>query len=249
MEINHLIPEPQMRNMFGPFDDKEYYLNLGKKQADEVIEWLSIKPEDKILDVGCGCGRIAIHFLNYLSEQGKYFGIDISKDFISYCNNNISTLKNNYQFQFIDAYNGAYGIEGKLKANEVTFPVESESMDAVIMWSVFTHMNLKDIDSYLKEVYRVLKKGGKFIASLNLYNQFIRRQIEMNKSQLDIKHAVDEYSYTLHPEIPEWGFAHNEDRLKELYWESGFIIREIKYGSWSCKELTGEFHDCVIAEK
>lgn len=249
MEIKHLIPEPQIRNQFGPFDDKEYYFNLGREQAEKVIQYLNIKPEYKILDLGCGGGRIAIHFLNYLSEQGKYIGIDINKDFIGYCSNNITVLKDNFQFKFIDVYNGAYGREGKLKADEVIFPIESESMDVVILWSVFTHMNLADISSYLKEIYRVLKKGGRVIASLNLYNDFISKQIDMNKSQLDIKHAVDENSYTLYPEIPEWGFAHNEDKVKELYWESGFLIREIKYGIWCCKEQTGEFHDCIIVEK
>jgi len=249
MEIKHLIPEPKIRNLFGPFDNKEYYFNLGKEQAEEVIKYLSIRPEDKILDVGCGCGRLAIHFLNYLNEQGKYIGIDIDKYFISYCSDNISILKDNFKFQFMDVYNGAYGREGKLKADEVIFPVESESMDVVILWSVFTHMNLTDIDSYLKEIYRVLKKGGKFIASLNLYNDFIRKQIEMNKSQLDIKYAVDENSYTVYPEVPEWGFAHSENKVKELYWKNGFLIREIKYGVWPCKELTGEFHDCIIVEK
>lgn len=85
MEIKHLIPEPKIRNLFGPFDNKEYYFNLGKEQAEKIIQCLSIRPEDKILDVGCGCGRLAIHFLNYLSEQGKYIGIDINKYFISYC--------------------------------------------------------------------------------------------------------------------------------------------------------------------
>jgi ubiquinone/menaquinone biosynthesis C-methylase UbiE len=249
MEVSQLIPETKIRNLFGPFDDKEYYFNLGKEQAEKITQWLSIKPEDKILDLGCGCGRIAIHFLNYLSEQGKYIGIDIDKDFISYCSNNISMLDDNFQFHFIDVYNGAYGREGKLKADEVILPVESESMDVVILWSLFTHMNLTDIESYLKEVYRVLKKGGRFIASLNLYNKFVENQMKMNKSQLDIKYRVDENSYTVFEEVPEWGFAHNEDKVKELCLESGFYIKEIKYGIWHCKELSGEFHDCIIGEK
>ncbi len=249
MEIMKLIPEPKIRNMFGPFDDKEYYFNLGKEQTEKVIKWLSIKPEHQILDIGCGSGRIGIHFLNYLCEQGKYIGIDINQEFIDYCSDNISILKENFKFQFVDVYNGAYAREGKLKANEVIFPVEDDSMDRVIMWSVFTHMNLEDIDAYLKEIYRVLKKGGMFIASLNLYNEFIHNQIELDKSQLDIKFKVDENSYTLYKDVPEWGLAHNEEKLKKLYWKHRFIIREIKYGIWSCKELTGEFHDCIIVQK
>lgn len=249
MEIKNLIPEPKIRNLFGPFDDKEYYLSLGKEQADKIIKWLDVTSECKILDIGCGCGRIAIHFLDYLSEQGKYIGLDIDKNFISFCSDNISAAKDNFQFEFMDVYNGAYGRECKIKASDVSFPIKDESMDIVIMWSVFTHMNLGDIDSYLKEIHRVLKKGGKFIASLNLLNEFILNQIELDKSNLDIKYKVDENSNTLFPEVPEWGFAHNEEKLKMLYWKQGFLIKEIKYGVWPHKGNEGEFHDIIIVEK
>ncbi|WP_205694306.1 class I SAM-dependent methyltransferase [Clostridium manihotivorum] len=249
MEINKLIPAPEIRNWTGPFDDTEYYLNLGKEQAEKIIQWLSIKPEQKILDIGCGCGRIAIHFLNYLNEQGKYIGIDSNKLLLSYCEDNISTVNNNFQFEFVDAYNGAYSRDGKLKCQDIVFPVENESVDTVIMWSVFTHMYLADIDAYLKEIHRVLKKGGLFISSFNLYNKFIENQIKTDKAYLNINYKINEASYTLDKETPEGGFAHDEEKIKDLYWENGFFIREIKYGIWSSKELAGEFHDCIIAEK
>ena len=68
MEIKKLIPDSEIRTWVGPFNDKEYYFNLGKEQAEKIIKWMSIKPDDKILDLGCGCGRIAIHFLNYFYD-------------------------------------------------------------------------------------------------------------------------------------------------------------------------------------
>jgi len=249
MEIKNLIPVPEIRNWVGPFNDKEWYFNLGKEQAEKIIQWLSIRPEHKILDLGCGCGRIAIHFLNYLSKQGKYIGIDNNKELLSYCVDNISILNDNFQFQYIDVYNGEYANEGKLKCQEVVFPVGNEAVDYVIMCSVFSHMYLDDIASYLKEIYRVLKRGGLFISSLNLYNEFTHNQIKMDKSHLDIKYSIGEDSYCLDTEEPERGFAHKEEKVKELYWKNGFLIREIKYGMWSSKDLTGEFHDYIIAQK
>lgn len=249
MDIKEFIPPPEIRNWTGPFDDKEYYFNLGKDQAEEIIRWLSVKPEHKILDVGCGCGRIAIHFLNHLNKEGTFIGIDSNKKLLSYCSDNISKASDNFKFEYVDAYNGAYSPEGKLKCQDIIFPIENESIDIIIMWSVFTHMYLKDIDSYLKEIYRVLKKGGLFISSFNLYNQFISNQIKTGKSYLDIKYPIDENSYSLNKEKPESGFAHDEEKIKELYWKNGLFLKEIKYGIWSSKELTGEFHDCVIAQK
>jgi ubiquinone/menaquinone biosynthesis C-methylase UbiE len=249
MEIKKLIPAPEIRNLTGPFDDKELYFNLGKTQSEKIIQWLSIKPDQKILDVGCGCGRIAIHFLNYLNEQGQYIGIDSNKSLLSYCADNISIINNKFQFKLIDAYNGVYSRDGKLKCKDIIFPIEDGTVDIVIMWSVFTHMCLVDMDAYLKEIHRVLKKGGLFISSFNLYNKFISNQIKMEKAYLDIKYRINEASYSLDKETPEEGFAHNEEMVKEIYWRNGFFIKEIKYGFWSSKELVGEFHDCIIAQK
>ncbi len=249
MDIKKLIPDSDIRTWVGPFNDKEWYFDLGKEQSEKIIQWLSIKPGHKILDVGCGCGRIAIHFLNYLDKQGKYVGIDNNKELLTYCIENISAAKSNFEFRFLDVYNGAYAQDGKLKSNEAAFPSENESVDIVIMCSLFTHMYLDDIDSYLKEVFRVLKKGGLFLSSLNLYNEFTHNQILMNKAHLDMKYNITGDSYSLDIEVPERGFAHQEEKVKELYWKNGFFIKEIKYGIWSTKELTGEFHDYIIAQK
>lgn len=249
MDVKKLVPDSDIRNWVGPFNDKEYYYNLGKSQAEKIIQWLSVKPEHKILDLGYGCGRIAIHFLNYLKEEGSYTGIDSNKELLSYCENNIATVSQNFQFQHVDVYNGAYSPQGKIKPQDFVFPIEDESMDIVILWSVFTHMYLTDIDLYLKEIHRVLKKGRLVLASLNLINSFTKQQIETKKSHLDIKYNIADGLFSLDSEIPERGFAHDEDKVKELYWRYGFLIREIKYGIWSSKDLMGEFHDAIIAQK
>jgi ubiquinone/menaquinone biosynthesis C-methylase UbiE len=34
------------------------------------------KPDDRVLDVGCGIGRVALHFARFLGEHGRYDGFD-----------------------------------------------------------------------------------------------------------------------------------------------------------------------------
>ncbi|ADL50249.1 class I SAM-dependent methyltransferase [Clostridium cellulovorans] len=249
IHLKRFIPDSDIRNWVGPFQDKDDYFNLGKSQAEEIINWLNIKPVDKILDLGCGCGRIAIHFLDYLNEEGKYIGIDNNKELLSYCSENISAVKENFYFQFLDVYNGAYAKEGKLKVQEIKLPIERSSIDSVILWSVFTHMYIDDINSYLKESNRVLKENGTIIVALNIINDFSKKQMEEGKAVLKMKYSVDDYSCTLDRDTPESGFGHSEDKIKELFWNNNFIIREIKYGSWCCGQIGGEFHDCIIAQK
>lgn len=45
----------------------------------------------------------------------------------------------------------------------------------------------------------------------------------INKAHLDIKYMINGDSYSLDMEVPERGFAHNEE--KEFYWKNGFFIK------------------------
>lgn len=91
----------------------------------------------KILDIASACGDSFI----VCSDYGKTFGIDISWDAIGYCKQkNIGTILQG------DAHN---------------LPFKSNSFDIVIALDVFEH--LEDDIMSMKEMERVLKKGGKLI--------------------------------------------------------------------------------------
>ncbi|MCI5043435.1 MAG: class I SAM-dependent methyltransferase [Aquisalinus sp.] len=47
---------------------------MGKIYFDMLVD-RELKPEDKVLDVGCGAGRVGIHLIEYL-EAGNYYGTD-----------------------------------------------------------------------------------------------------------------------------------------------------------------------------
>ena len=46
----------------------------------EVVSLMHIRPEDKIIDLGCGTGRNAYLMVSYLSEKGRLLGMDISDE-------------------------------------------------------------------------------------------------------------------------------------------------------------------------
>jgi ubiquinone/menaquinone biosynthesis C-methylase UbiE len=112
----------------------------------ELLKKFGLKPQDSIVDVGCGSGRLA----KPLSEEhkGQYLGTDIVVDLIEHANKLVK--KNHWNFEIVEG---------------LTIPKASETTDYVCFYSVFTHLLHEQSYNYLREAYRVLKKGGKVIFS------------------------------------------------------------------------------------
>ena len=66
-----------------------------KKVGEEFLNYFQnlgdIKSSDKILDIGCGSGRMAVPLTKFIDSSGVYEGFDIFPSGISWCQKNIST--------------------------------------------------------------------------------------------------------------------------------------------------------------
>ncbi|AXF85333.1 Demethylrebeccamycin-D-glucose O-methyltransferase [Ephemeroptericola cinctiostellae] len=141
---------------------KRYFIELGRLQ-----------PSATVLDVGCGAGRMAMPLSDYLT-LGRYFGIDIIEPSIEWCQTKITPTYNNFAFQHSNIFNRFYNPNGTILAKDYVFPFEGESFDFVFLTSVFTHMLPEDLEHYLSEISRVLKKGGVcFITYFLLNNESV----------------------------------------------------------------------------
>jgi len=110
MKLDDLVPDPEIRNWVGPFQDKGVYLESGRFEAERFVALAGIGESDVVLDLGCGCGRMSIHLAEYLKE-GKYVGVDSSPPLLNWCKEKIATAFGNTSFVFIDVYNGSYNPE------------------------------------------------------------------------------------------------------------------------------------------
>lgn len=99
----------------------------------------------KILDLGCGYGRLSRHILKYFPES-KTYGVDISKTYVDLYNKNLSP-------------------RGKaITANIKRLPYKNNFFDASIMVTTLMYMTGRnDQEQVISEMIRVLKKGGVFI--------------------------------------------------------------------------------------
>ena len=117
--------------------------------------------------------------------------------------------------------------------------------------SVFTHMLPDDIKNYLKEIRRVLKKGGSCVISYELINKTVEKLMKKGKTSVDFLYSFGIYRTISLPKINatyEDIVAYDESHIKKLYKENGLQIKKIYYGSWSGNK-SSLMQDIVIAKK
>ena len=101
-----------------------------------------------MLDWGCGCGRITLHFLS-LDCNIRVFGCDIDDEAVNWCDRNLPSG----EFSIIDPF------------PPTSYP--DRSFDLIIGYSVFTHLTRDAQFAWLEEMRRIICPGGLFLASVH----------------------------------------------------------------------------------
>ena len=239
-----LIPPPKLARCVGGGSFKE----IGKEHFRYFKKLCDLKPNEKVLDVGCGAGQKAIPLMNYL-VSGSYEGFDIVPEHIKWCKENITKKFPNFHFQLADIYNSHYNPNGKLNPANYRFPFANESFDFVFLTSVFTHMLPDDVNNYLSEISRVLKRNGRCFISYFLLNEESLKSINEKSSYFNFKYKYDGYR-TVNDEIKGSAIGLDDQLIRKLYKKNRLkIIVPIYYGSWCKREEYLSFQDFILARK
>jgi ubiquinone/menaquinone biosynthesis C-methylase UbiE len=225
------------------------FVEIGEQFKGYFIDLAGLQPSDRVLDVGCGIGRMAVPLTNYLSPEGEYWGFDIVAEGIDWCNRHISSKFNNFHFFYCDIYNECYNVLSKNLAVDYQFPFRDEYFDFVFLTSVFTHMLPSAMANYLGEISRVLKTGATCFITFFLLNKESSGLIRSGDSTLDFRYEVDG-CLTTHKDNPEAAIAYEEGFIERLYSKYGLRISQpIHYGSWCKREDYLSYQDIVVATK
>jgi SAM-dependent methyltransferase len=128
---------------------------------NQLIATHLVKPGTVVLDVGCGCGGKARGLLHNRFID-RYIGFDVIKENIAWCDKFLKPYFDcDAEFIWYDVYSAEYNKNGRMRATELRFPCEDDSVDLSIAASVFTHLLEADAIHYLNETRRVLKPNGR----------------------------------------------------------------------------------------
>ena len=163
VRFKHLnLPPANMRQCTAEFRDDAYFVASAEREVCKLVEHCGLNSESRILEIGCGSGRLPVGLLSTDQSIERYVGIDVDVEAIRWCERWIAAEHTTFQFLHIDVYNERYNPKGATHLDDrFRFEVADQSCDIIYLYSVFTHMEIDDIGVYLREFKRILAPQGK----------------------------------------------------------------------------------------
>lgn len=242
-----LTPPRRLMNVGTNQFTRSDFNSIGRELFRYLVDIGELKPDDKVLDVGCGVGRMAIPMTRYLTAGGSYDGFDIVGPSIEQCKRAFSPGFENFHFHHADLYNDTYNPGGRFLSHEYRFPFPDQTFSFVFLTSVFTHMLSPGVQNYLSEIRRVLAPGGRCFITYFLLNEDAEGLMEADKSAIQFRFPVDS-GKAANPDKLEDVVAFDESFVREAYKKAGLCIAEpFRYGSWSGRQTDVGYQDIVVA--
>jgi SAM-dependent methyltransferase len=232
---------PRRLNFVGTTD----FVDTGNEFLGHFVALGGLQPGGRVLDIGCGIGRMARPLAGYLDAGGSYDGFDIHAEGIAWCEPRYRDLVN-FRFQLADIRNALYNPGGSVTASEYRFPYPDGAFDLVFATSVFTHLVAGDALHYLDEVARVLAPGGRTLLTFFVLDDTSRALIAAGRSTLAFA-ALDEHSAVVDRDLAEEAIAYDAAWLTDALHTRGLREAQIHPGSWSGREPATSYQDIVVA--
>lgn len=146
--------------------DLGMFLSIGEAWAQVAARFMPVR-DPVVVDIGAGCAKMG-RFL--MIDPGlRYIGLDVLESAMNWCRVEFGKVyPDRAQFIHLDVYSSLYNSGGRMQADNVTLPLEDASADFVICGSLFTHLLEPEMHRYLQEVARILRPGGRLLASIHI---------------------------------------------------------------------------------
>ena len=247
VDTDYLVPPPEL--LFDGSTTAEEFKRTGVGFTRvSLIARGRLLPHERVLDLGSGNGQKARVLAYYLNRDGSYEGLDIVKGGVEFCQQRY-VLFPNFRFQLADVYSSHYHPTGRYLDTEYRLPFADGEFDLVFLSSVFTHMLPDGVANYITEISRVLKPGGRCVATFFLLNRDTLRRIEAGASSLNFIYPFGSYR-VIDPHNPSKSVALDEAWARDRFAAAGLRVVEATYGTWcGGKDLLAAYQDVLITVK
>ena len=203
-----------VQNVFNKVFDKYDLMNdlmsigLHRLWKKDMINWMAPSPNKKLIDMACGTGDVGKLFLKSTNYNGEVLFVDPNLKMLKKCKEKLIKNKNVFWKK---------GTAEKVPANKNYFDYYCIS---------FGLRNTKNINKSLKEAYRVLKPGGRFLCLEfskvqniyfeNLYKKYSKIIPHLGKIVINEKQPYEYLIKSIENFI-------NQDELIELMKKNNFV--------------------------
>jgi SAM-dependent methyltransferase len=225
------LPPIDFIRLIGSHEPSDFE-SIGQHVFELIRDRCNLNPTDHVLDIGSGCGRVAIPLSQYLTT-GKYDGFDIVEPMVVWCNDNISSRFSNFEFKYANLSNTLYSKDGQ-NAGNYEFPYADRKFDVAFATSVFTHLMPESASQYAREVARVLKADGRALLTFYILNDESREQLAAGEPIIPFPYHRDGY-YLQDDKNPEAVIAFDESVARKLLESANLEIINLSHGFWRKK--------------
>jgi SAM-dependent methyltransferase len=140
------VPPPEYIYLATSGNDTEIFLATGAADQQHVVSAIDragVEPASgrlRILDWGCGCGRIARHWDS--TGDVELYGCDVAEGPVKWCQENLRF--------------GRFAVS----RHDPLLPYRDAFFDVVYAASVLTHLTLESQFRWMQEIWRVLRPSG-----------------------------------------------------------------------------------------
>lgn len=187
-----------------------------------VLELLSPRPGERILDLGCGTG----HLTRKIAEAGaEVVGIDNSEAMIEQARKNFPELR----FEIADGTD--------FRFDE---PFDAVFSNAAIHW-------MRDPAAVARRTYRALKGGGRFAAEFGGKGNLKATKMALHSAAHDAGYTVsEEVAYRYYPSIGEYATLLESEGFRVTYASHFDRPTKLEGGEDGLKNWLATFADNVL---
>ena len=151
-----VLPPSKYRMGGKHFKNDAAFIKTAVRDVKRLERYTGLTRDSRLLDWGCGAGRLAIGVREHLGRIADYHGVDVQPELIDWAADNLAGP--GYRFTCVDVSNERYNPDG---TPDRTLAAEPESVDVLYAYSVLSHMNDVDTPAYLRLIAAALSPVGK----------------------------------------------------------------------------------------